>query len=126
MQRMQIWVGLSVIIMHLCLANGYYSASLSYSAWTWLPYSYGYELGLECLLAVPGIAEPALVARDTALTIMTTSLEMLQIKPFGSKRYPSDLIRHLYIYSLNSWNKLYLVETCRRNFIIQAHAHWIS
>ena len=44
------------------------------------------------------IAEPALAARDTALTIMTTSLEMLQIKPFGSKRYPSDLVRHLYIF----------------------------
>ena len=28
---------------------------------------------------------------------MTTSLEMLQIKPFSSKRYPSDLVRHLYI-----------------------------
>ena len=46
---------------------------------------------------MPGIGEPALAARDTALTIMTTSLEMLQIKPFGSKRYPSDLVCHLYI-----------------------------
>ena len=46
---------------------------------------------------MPGIAEPALAARDTALTIMTTSLEMLQIKPFGSKRYLFDLVCHLYI-----------------------------
>ena len=58
---------------------------------------FGHRCGLECLLAVPGIAEPAFAARDTALTIMTTSLEMLQIKPFSSKRYPSDLVRHLYI-----------------------------
>ena len=84
--------------MHLCLAIAifHYSTSLSYSAWVWLPYSYGEELGLECWLAVPGKAELALAARDTALTIMTTSLEMLQIKPFGSKRYSSDLVRHLY------------------------------
>ena len=46
---------------------------------------------------MPGIAEPALAARDMALIIMTTSLEMLQIKPFGSKRHPTDLVRHLYI-----------------------------
>ena len=71
-------------------------------------------------------AEPALAARDTALTIITTSLEMLQIKPFGSKRYPSDLVRYPAIYSLNSCSELYLVGTCRRHFIIQAHAHWIS
>ena len=43
------------------------------------------------------IVEPALAAWDTALTITTTSLEMMQIKPFGSKRYPFDLVRHLYI-----------------------------
>ena len=78
---------------------------------------FGHRCGLVCLLAVPGIAEPAFAARDTALTIMTTSLEMLQIKPFSSKRYPSDHVRHLKL--------LYLVETCRRHFIIQAHAHWI-
>ena len=58
---------------------------------------FGHRCVLECLLAVPGIAEPAFAARDTALTIMTTSLKMLQIKPFSSKRYPSDLVRHLYI-----------------------------
>ena len=43
-----------------------------------------------------GIAEQTLVARDTTLTILTTSLEMLQIKSFDSKRCPSDLVRHLY------------------------------
>ena len=46
---------------------------------------------------MPGIAEPALAAWDTALTIMTTSLKMLQIKPIGSKWYPFDLVRYLYI-----------------------------
>ena len=70
---------------------------------------FGHRCGLERLLAVPGIAEPAFTARDTALTIMTTSLEMLQIKPFSSKRYPSDLVRQL----------LQRTETCRRHFIIQ-------
>ena len=71
-----------------------FSISFLFCMGIWLPYSHGC---LECLLAVPGIAEPALAARDTALTIMTTSLEMLQIKPFGSKRYPFDLVCHLYI-----------------------------
>ena len=47
--------------------------------------------------AVPGIAELALAARDMMLTIMTTSLEMLLIKPFGSKRYHFDLVCHHYI-----------------------------
>ena len=46
---------------------------------------------------MPGIAELALAAWDTVLTIMITSLEMLLIKPFGSKRYLFDLVRHLYI-----------------------------
>ena len=86
--------------MHLCLAKAifHYSASLSYSAWV---YSYHTatvkNLVWSARKAVPGIAEPALAARDTALTITTTSLEMLQIKPFGSKRYPFDLVCHLYI-----------------------------
>ena len=68
---------------------------------------------------MPGIAEQTLLARDTTLTIMTTSLEMLQIKPFDSKRYP--ILSCLpSIYSLNSCSELYLVGTCRRHFIIQA------
>ena len=46
---------------------------------------------------MPGIVELAHAARDTALTIMTTSLEMLQIKPFGSKRCTFNLVRHLYV-----------------------------
>ena len=47
---------------------------------------------------MPGIAEPAqaLAEQDTALPIITTSLEMLQQKLFGSKRYHSDPISHLY------------------------------
>ena len=100
---MQIWVGLySYYNACLAIAIFHYSASLLFCMGmttiqlrlrTW----FGHRCGLECLLAVPGIAEPAFAARDTALTIMTTSLEMLQIKPFSSKRYPSDLVRHLYI-----------------------------
>ena len=70
---------------------------------------FGHRCVLECLLAVSGIAVPAFAVRDTALTIMTTLLEMLQIKPFSSKRYPSDLVRQL----------LQRAETCRRHFIIQ-------
>ena len=56
--------------------------------------------GVLASLCMPGIAEPAraLAARDTALPIMTTLLEMLQQKLFGSKRYHSDPIiaSHLY------------------------------
>ena len=54
--------------------------------------------GVLASLCMPGIAElaQALAARDTALPIMTTSLEMLQQKLFGSKKYHSDPISHLY------------------------------
>ena len=54
-------------------------------------------------------AEPALAARDTALTIITTSLEMLQVKPFGSKRCPFDLVCHLNIPSTPAASFILLV-----------------
>ena len=88
MLRMQIWVG-QYSFYNACLGM----ATIQLRLRTW----FRHRCGLECLLAVPGIAEAAFAARDMALTIMTTSLEMLQIKPFSSKRYPSDLVRHLYI-----------------------------
>ena len=100
MQRMQIWVGLYSHYNASLPGYSYlslFSISFLFCLGMATPYSYSYELGLECLLAVPSIAEPALAARDTALTIMTTSQEMLQVKPFGSKRCPFDLVCHLYI-----------------------------
>ena len=128
MKRMKIWVGLSSHYNASLPGYSYlslFSISFLFCMGIWLPDSYGYELGLECLLAVPGIAELALAAWDTALTIITTSLEMLHIKPFGSKRCHFLILFAIYIF-LNSCSELYLVGTCRRHFIIQAHAHWIS
>ena len=102
MQRMQIWVGL----------YSHYNASLpGYSYLSLFSISFLFCMGMTTIqlrlrtwfgvLASCArhteLSEPALAALDTALTIMTTSLEMLQIKPFGSRRYPSDLVRHLYI-----------------------------
>ena len=98
MQRMQIWVGL----------YSHYDASLpGYSYLSLFSISFLFCIGMATIqlqlrtwfgvLASCARPEPALAAWDTALTIMTTLLEMLQIKPFGSKRYPSDLVRHLYI-----------------------------
>ena len=51
--------------------------------------------GVLASLCIAELAR-ALAARDTALPIMTTSLEMLQQKLFGSKKYHSDPISHLY------------------------------
>ena len=100
MQRMQIWVGL----------YSHYNASLpGYSYLSLFSISFLFCMGMATIQlrlrtwfgvlasCARHSAEPALAAWDTALTIITTSLEMLQIKPFGSKRYPSDLVRHLYI-----------------------------
>ena len=48
------------------------------------------ELGLECLLC-----QPSQLVWYMVLSIMcTASLELLQQKLFGSKRYPSDLVHH--------------------------------
>ena len=46
---------------------------------------------------------------------MTASLEMLQKKLFGSERYPSDVVCHLYTPA----------PSFRCHFIIQVHVHWI-
>ena len=69
------------------------------------------------------IAEPAFAARDTTLTIMTTSLEMLQIKPFSSKRYPSDLVRHLYIPETPAASFILLKLVDAILLFKRAHAH---
>ena len=100
MQRMQIWVGL--YSHYNAYLPGYSYLSLFSTSFLFCMGMTTIQLRLRTWFGVLAscarhIAEPALAARDTALTIMTTSLEMLQIKPFGSKRYPFDLVRHLYI-----------------------------
>ena len=96
MQRMQIWVGL------YC----HYNASLpGYSYLSLFSISFLFCMGMATIQlqlrtwfgVLASSARHSLATQDTALTIMTTLLEMLQIKPFGSKRYPSDLVHHLYI-----------------------------
>ena len=82
--------------MHLCLASYLSLFSISF----FIVHGYGYHTAtvknLKCLLAVPGIAEPAqaLAVWNFSLTIMTTSAGNAAEMPFISKRYPSDLVHH--------------------------------
>ena len=101
MQIMQILVGpLYSHYIHLCLAS-YLSLFSQVIHLFLILHGYGYPTAtvqnsvLECLLAVPGIAVQA-CSVGYALPIMTTSLEILQQKLFGSIKYPSNLICHLY------------------------------
>ena len=97
MQRMQIWVGL----------YSQYNASLpGYSYLSLFSISFLFCMGMATIqlwlrtwfgVLASSARYTQLSQQDTAQTIMTTSLEMLQVKPFGSKRYPSDLVRHLCI-----------------------------